>query len=116
MILWLRRNLFSSLLNSLLTLLACFLLYLFLPPLFYRFVRHPLYLGFITAFWASPTMTVGHLVFAVGTTAYILIAIQLEERDLVDIHGEEYEAYRKSTSMILPLPKKKGESPTVESS
>ncbi len=79
----------------------------FVTPLFYRFVRHPIMLGFIIAFWATPRMTVGHLVFAIATTAYILIAIQLEERDMVSIHGTAYEDYRKQVSMLLPLPKKR---------
>jgi protein-S-isoprenylcysteine O-methyltransferase Ste14 len=71
----------------------------------YRIVRHPLLLGFMIAFWAAPTMTVGHLVFALATTAYMLVAIQLEERDLVRFHGQAYVEYRQKVSMIIPLPK-----------
>ena len=66
----------------------------FRTPWFYQWVRHPLYLGFIIAFWATPTMTVGHLVFALGMLGYILVAIQLEERDLVREYGAQYLAYR----------------------
>lgn len=76
-------------------------------PGFYRYIRHPIMLGFIIAFWATPAMSVGHLVFALGTTAYILFAIQLEERDLVMAFGEGYQSYRRQVSMLVPLPKKK---------
>lgn len=69
---------------------------------FYGYVRHPLMLGFIVAFWATPTMTMGHLLFAAVSTAYILVALQLEERDLVTYHGQEYEAYRRTTPGLIP--------------
>jgi len=73
----------------------------FKTPFFYRYVRHPLYVGWLFAFWATPTMTVTHLVFAIATTAYILIAIQLEERDLADVHPE-YSGYRREVPMLVP--------------
>ncbi len=73
----------------------------------YKLVRHPLMLGFIIAFWAIPTMTVGHLLFTLATTAYMLIAIQLEERDIAKLHGATYQAYRQQVPMLVPIPKKR---------
>lgn len=74
----------------------------FVTPGPYKLVRHPLYVGWFCAFWFTPTMTVAHLVFALATSAYILVAIQLEERDLVEIHGADYVAYRERTPMLIP--------------
>lgn len=76
----------------------------FRTPLFYRVVRHPIYLGFIIAFLAAPTMTQGRLFFALAITAYVLIAIQLEERDLIAVFGDRYRTYRARVGMLLPIP------------
>ena len=70
--------------------------------LLYRLIHHPLLLGFIIAFWAIPTMTAGHLLFAAMSTAYILVAVRLEERDLVAVLGDQYRAYRKRVPMLVP--------------
>jgi len=86
----------------------------FRTPAFYRGVRHPIYLGFIIAFWSTPRMSVGHLFFAGMTTAYMIVAIQFEERDMMRAHGEKYADYKRHVSMLTPIRIWKGESDTKE--
>ncbi len=80
-------------------------------PFFYRFVRHPLYSGFFIAFWATPTMTLGHLLLAAGMSVYMLIAIRYEERDLVDQFSKDYEQYRASVGMLAPRFRRRSATP-----
>ena len=82
-------------------------------PILYRHVRHPLYLGWLLAFWATPTMTIAHLVFAIATTIYIFMAIQLEEKDLIDAYGDDYKRYKQQVPMIVPVRLGKGISSTT---
>jgi protein-S-isoprenylcysteine O-methyltransferase Ste14 len=86
----------------------------FRTPGLYRIVRHPLYVGWIMAFWATPTMSLTHLVFSLGMTAYILVAIPFEERDLLTYHGKRYADYRRKVAMLIPGLRKGGGMPQEE--
>jgi protein-S-isoprenylcysteine O-methyltransferase Ste14 len=77
----------------------------FKAPFLYKIVRHPIYLGFIIALWSTPTMTGGHLLFDAVTTAYILVGITLEERDMIALFGDQYRQYREQVAMLVPWPR-----------
>src|SRR5215208_1563895 len=83
----------------------------FATPGPYRLVRHPLYVGWLFAFWMTPVMTLAHLLFSIATTVYILLAIRFEERDLIHEHGASYEEYRQSVPMLVPFTGKRGSEP-----
>jgi len=85
----------------------------FVMPVLYRFIRHPLYVGWIVTFWATPTMSAGHFLFALIMTGYILVAIPMEERDLGDLHGESYQRWRESTPAFVPRIKTRNAQPTA---
>jgi protein-S-isoprenylcysteine O-methyltransferase Ste14 len=87
----------------------------FRTPLLYRHVRHPIYFGFLLSFWAAPTMTVGHLVFSLATTGYILIGLRLEERDLIEQFGDRYRRYRAEVSALIPFIGKGGNAENADS-
>jgi protein-S-isoprenylcysteine O-methyltransferase Ste14 len=82
-------------------------------PFLYHFVRHPMMAGFFLALWAIPTMTAGHLLFAVGTSVYILVALQYEERDMVSLFGADYENYRGRVGMLMPRLRRRSRSPAA---